>query len=192
MKVRKLERRAAAKRRCERRTANDEGGVGVRPDGGGTRRGRFEGMKTNPSAFSRPLSFFAVTGLLVLVSLSPSAACAQAADVPVVVPAAVPGGVRVVAPAGSATVANAQVVSANGIVDVYEPGTRVVVKETTGPVTYTYGPQVVYATPGGMVLTAEQVKTRMRAGLPIRVEYVTQGNSRVVKRVVIEERYLRD
>jgi len=113
-------------------------------------------------------------------------------DVPVVVPAAVPGGVTVVAPAGSAVVANAQVVSANGIVDVYEPGTRVVVKETAGPVTYTYGPQVVYATPGGMVLTAEQVKTRMRAGLPIRVEYVTQGESRVVRRVVIEERYLRD
>ncbi len=55
-------------------------------------------------------------------------------DVPVVVPAAVPGGVTVVAPAGPAVVANAQVVSANGVVDVCEPGTQsFVVRETTGP-----------------------------------------------------------
>lgn len=145
-------------------------------------------MKTNSN--SVVLSLVAVSGLLAL-TMAPSAAHAQT-DVPVVVPAAVPGGVKVVAPAGAAVVPNAQIVSANGVVDVYEPGTRFVVRETTGPVTYTYGPQVVYATPGGMVLTAEQVKTRMRAGLPIRVEYVTQGDSRVVRRVVIEERYLRD
>ncbi len=145
-------------------------------------------MKTTTSS-SLVLSFAAVYGLLAVTpSLVPSAAQAQT-DVPVVVPAAVPGGVRVVAPAGSATVANAQVVSANGVVDVYEAGTPTfVVRETTGPVTYTYGPQVVYATPGGVVLTAEQVRTRMRAGLPVRVEYVTQGETRVVRRVVVEER----
>lgn len=150
-------------------------------------------MKTSPSSLPRPLSLVAATGLLS-ISLSPFAASGQTVvrpvtpDVPVVVPAPVPGGVKVVAPAGSAVVANAQVVSANGTVDVYEPGTRFVVRETAGPVTYTYGPQVVYATPGGMVLTAEQVKTRMRAGLPVRVEYVNEGTTRVVRRVVIEER----
>lgn len=157
-------------------------------------------MKTNPSSLSRCFSSsVAATGIftvaLACLTLVPSVASAQtvvAPDVPVVVPAPVPGGVTVVAPAGSATVTNAQVVSANGVVDVYEPGSRVVVKETTGPVTYTYGPQVVYATPGGVVLTPEQVATRMRAGLPIRVEYVTHEGNRVVKRVVIEEQYLRD
>ena len=144
-------------------------------------------MKTNSS--SLPLSFFVASGLLAL-TINPSAANAQAADVPVVVPAPVPGGVRVVAPAGSATAANTRIVSSNGVVDVYEPGTtttRFVVRETTGPVVYTYGPQVVYVSPGGMVLTADQVRTRMRAGLPVRVEYVTEGESRVVRRVVFEE-----
>lgn len=92
---------------------------------------------------------------------------------PVVVPAPVPGGVAVT--------------SSTGVVDVYEPGARFIVREATGPVTYSYGPQTVYATPGGVVLTAEQVRTRMRAGLPVRVEYLPQGETRVIQRVIIRE-----
>lgn len=80
----------------------------------------------------------------------------------------------------------------DGVVDVYEPGARFVVRESTGPVSYNYGPQTVYSTPGGVVLTAEQVRTRMRAGLPVRVEYLTEGQARVVQRVVIDDRYLKD
>ncbi|WP_395737748.1 hypothetical protein [Prosthecobacter sp.] len=147
-------------------------------------------MKTKPFLFS--FSWMAACGLVALECLSlvlgPEGANAQVPDVPVVVPAPVPGGVTVVAPAGSAVAPNTQIVSANGIVDVYEPGTRFVVRETTGPVTYTYGPQVVYATPRGVILTPAQVQTRMRAGLPVRVEYVNEGPTRVVRRVVIEER----
>lgn len=80
----------------------------------------------------------------------------------------------------------------DGVVDVYEPGARFVVRESTGPVSYTYGPQTVYSTPGGVALTAEQVRTRMRAGLPVRVEYLTEGQTRVIQRVVIDDRYLKD
>lgn len=80
----------------------------------------------------------------------------------------------------------------DGVVDVYEPGARFVVREASGPVTYSYGPQTVYSTPGGVALTAEQVRTRMRAGLPVRVEYLTEGQARVIQRVVIEDRYLKD
>lgn len=118
----------------------------------------------------------AITALLAWGS---SAANAQTVVVPapvpapVVVPAPVPGGVAVT--------------SSMGVVDVYEPGTRFVVRESTGPVSYTYGPQTVYATPGGVVLTAEQVRTRMRAGLPVRVEYMPQGDTRVIQRVIIRE-----
>lgn len=75
----------------------------------------------------------------------------------------------------------------DGVVDVYEPGTRFVVKESTGPVSYTYGPKTVYATPGGVILTAEQVRTRMRAGLPVHVEYLNEGQTRVIQRVVIDD-----
>lgn len=80
----------------------------------------------------------------------------------------------------------------DGVVDVYEPGARFVVRESTGPVSYSYGPQTVYTTPAGVALTAEQVRTRMRAGLPVRVEYLTEGQARVIQRVVIDDRYLKD
>lgn len=124
----------------------------------------------------KPFFTLAITSLF---ALGGGAACGQAVVVPapipapVVVPAPVPGGVAVV--------------SSAGVVDVYEPGTRFVVREATGPVTYTYGPQTVYATPGGVVLTAEQVRTRMRAGLPVRVEYLPQGETRVIHHVIIRE-----
>jgi len=54
-------------------------------------------------------------------------------------------------------------------------------------VAYTYRPPTVYSTPGGVVPTGEQVTTRMRAGLPVRVEYMNQGDARVIQRVVIED-----
>ncbi|WP_395744231.1 hypothetical protein [Prosthecobacter sp.] len=147
---------------------------------------------------SYSLSWVAAGGLVALecvsLILGPAEANAQTVagpvtpDVPVVVPAPVPGGVTVVAPPGAAVVPNTQIVSANGIVDVYEPGTRFVVRETTGPVTYTYGPQVVYVGPAGVILTPDEVARRMHAGLPVKVEYVNEGPVRVVRRVVIEER----
>lgn len=77
--------------------------------------------------------------------------------------------------------------SSTGVVDVYEPGLRFIVRESTGPVSYSHSPQAVYATLGGMVLTAEQVRAHMRAGLPVRVEYVPQGETRVIQRVIIHE-----
>lgn len=123
-------------------------------------------------------TFFTVA-FAAIISLGAGSASAQTVVVPapvpapVVVPAPVPGGVAVT--------------SATGVMDVYEPGTRFVVRESTGPVTYSYGPQTVYATPGGVVLTAEQVRTRMRAGLPVRVEYLPQGDTRVIQRVIIRE-----
>ncbi len=91
----------------------------------------------------------------------------------------------------ASTTINGVVVS-DGVVDVYEPGARFVVREASGPVSYNYGPKTVYSTPGGVALTAEQVRTRVRAGLPVRVEYVNEGQSRVIQRVVVEDRYLKD
>lgn len=75
--------------------------------------------------FATGQSIFALGLFSLTLILIPSAGTAQtvvAPDVPVVVPAPVPGGVTVVAPAGSATVTNAQVVSANGVVDVSDRG----------------------------------------------------------------------
>lgn len=149
-------------------------------------------MKTLTFGALASLFAMATAGAQTVAVPAPPVVVVPATPPPVVVPAPVPGGVTVAAPAGTAlppaaVTTTTTVVTANGVVDAYEPGTRFVVRESAGPVTYTYGPDTVYSTPGGVVLTAEQVRTRMRAGLPVRVEYVNQGETRVVRRVFIDE-----
>ncbi|HYF36670.1 MAG TPA: hypothetical protein VD994_15345 [Prosthecobacter sp.] len=77
--------------------------------------------------------------------------------------------------------------TATGTIETFEPGSRFIVKETTGPMTYTYGPKVVYATRSGVVLTPEQIQTRIRVGLPVSVHYRPQGETRVIERVIIDD-----
>lgn len=132
-------------------------------------------------------------GTAVNLSAQTTTVVVPASPPPVVTPAPVPAGVTVVAPAGSVvapgtTTTTTRTITSRGIIDAYTPNTNFIVRESTGPVTYTYGPQTVYATPGGVILTAEQVRTRMRAGLPVSVEYVPNGDARVIQRVVIDER----
>lgn len=85
------------------------------------------------------------------------------------------------------TTTTTQVTSADGTINTFVPGETFIMKETAGPVTYTYGQDVSYVTRGGVVLTPEQVRNRVRAGLPVRVEYMPQGETRVLKRVVIQD-----
>ncbi len=132
--------------------------------------------------------------LSTAASVSAQTVVVPASPPPIVTPAPVPAGVTVVAPAGavvapgSTTTTTTRTITSRGIIDAYTPNTNFIVREEAGPVTYTYGPQTVYATPGGVVLTAEQVRTRMRAGLPVSVEYVPNGDARVIQRVIIDER----
>jgi hypothetical protein len=63
-----------------------------------------------------------------------------------------------------------------------------VVTEPTGPVTYTYGPDVVYRTSSGVVIPQTELQTRFVAGAPVRVHYVKEGDHRVIKRVVLRDR----
>ena len=74
-----------------------------------------------------------------------------------------------------------------GTITEYTPGTTFIVKETSGPVTYKYGKKVVYVTKGGTVLTDDQVRTRIKVGAPVRVQYGTEGDARVISRVEIED-----
>ncbi len=62
-----------------------------------------------------------------------------------------------------------------------------IVKETSGPVTYGYGETVTYVTRDGTALTPEQVRTRIKVGAPVGVTYTTDGNNRVISRVEIDE-----
>jgi hypothetical protein len=74
-----------------------------------------------------------------------------------------------------------------GTITEYTPGTTFVVKETSGPVTYRYGKKVVYVTKSGKALTEDDVRTRIKVGAPVRVQYGTEGDARVISRVEIED-----
>jgi hypothetical protein len=77
--------------------------------------------------------------------------------------------------------------TSTGTIHEYTPGTTFVVKESTGPVTYRYGKKVTYVTKKGTVLTDDAVRTRIRVGSPVSVDYVTEGDTRVVNRVVVDD-----
>ncbi len=74
-----------------------------------------------------------------------------------------------------------------GTLHEYAPGKTFIVKETTGPVTYHYGTKVVYVTKKGTALTEEQVRTRIKVGIPVSVHYITQGENRVISRVEVDD-----
>jgi hypothetical protein len=79
-----------------------------------------------------------------------------------------------------------------GTIHEYAPGQTFVVKETTGPVKYTYGEKVTYVTKSGKALTDAQVRTHIKVGSPVTVHYVTKGEDRVINRVVVDEVELDD
>lgn len=74
-----------------------------------------------------------------------------------------------------------------GTLSEYEPGKTFIVKETSGPVTYRYGKKVTYVTKKGKTLTDDQVRTRIKVGIPVSVHYATEGDNRVVSRVEIDD-----
>ncbi len=80
------------------------------------------------------------------------------------------------------------VVTSRGTVSAYDPGTRLVLTEPSGPVTYSYAPDVVYRTSSGVVIPEAEYRTRFVSGAPVRVHYVTEGDRRIVKRVVLRDR----
>ncbi len=90
------------------------------------------------------------------------------------------------APVGAAVTADGSIVTSSGVVDTFAPGNHVIVREQTGPVTYIHNPNSAYVFKG-VRLTPEQAQARIRAGLPVKVEYMNQGNTRVIQRVVLAD-----
>ncbi|HEY5706240.1 MAG TPA: hypothetical protein VIS96_11765 [Terrimicrobiaceae bacterium] len=74
-----------------------------------------------------------------------------------------------------------------GTITEYSPGTTFVVKETTGAITYRYGETVTYVTRSGQALTDEEVRTRVKVGMPVNVHFSTEGDERILNRVEIDE-----
>jgi hypothetical protein len=54
-------------------------------------------------------------------------------------------------------------------------------------VKYRYGKKVTYVTKSGKVLTDADVKTRIKVGSPVSVHYATEGDTRVVNRIEIDD-----
>jgi len=74
----------------------------------------------------------------------------------------------------------------NGTITEYSPGKTFILKESSGPVTYRYGDKVVYVTRKGKTLTEDEVRTRIKVGAPVSVQYSTVGHDRVINRVEVE------
>ncbi len=85
------------------------------------------------------------------------------------------------------TTTTTQTTTSTGTLHEYTPGTTFVVKETSGPVKYRYGKSVTYVTKKGKTLSEDQVKARIRVGVPVSVQYSTEGETRVVNRVEIDD-----
>ena len=74
-----------------------------------------------------------------------------------------------------------------GTISEYTPGTTFVVKETSGPVTYKYGEKVTYVTKSGKTISDADVKTRIKVGAPVRVQYATEGDTKIINKVEIDD-----
>ena len=75
----------------------------------------------------------------------------------------------------------------NGTITEYSPGQTFIVKESAGPVTYRYGKTVTYVTKNGRTLNEDEVRTRLKVGLPVTVHYSRDGEARIINRVIIDD-----
>ena len=87
----------------------------------------------------------------------------------------------------SSTTTTTTTTTGTGTITEYTPGTTFVVKETSGPVTYRYGKKVTYVTKSGKEIPEAELKTRIRVGAPVTVHYATEGDARVLNRIVIDD-----
>ena len=77
--------------------------------------------------------------------------------------------------------------TSTGTISEYSPGKTFIVKETAGPMTYRYGKTVTYVTKSGKKLTDDDVRARIKIGIPVSVHYATEGEARVINRVEIDD-----
>ncbi len=77
--------------------------------------------------------------------------------------------------------------TSTGTVTEYAPGKTFIIKESAGPVTYRYGEKIVYVTKSGKALTEDDVRARIKVGIPVSVHYVTEGENRIINRVEIDD-----
>ena len=74
-----------------------------------------------------------------------------------------------------------------GTITEYTPGSMIVLKESSGPRTYHFAKEVVYVTKSGTVLEPDIVRTRIKVGVPVHVQFTGEGDNVMVNRVILDE-----
>jgi hypothetical protein len=87
----------------------------------------------------------------------------------------------------SETITTTTTTDANGTITEYNPGSAIVLRETSGPVRYRFGKSVTYVTRSGQTLDEDAVRTRIKVGVPVRVHYVKTGPDMVVDRIIVDQ-----
>ena len=100
---------------------------------------------------------------------------------------AVAGSVAIAADVTETTTTTTKTTVGTGTVTEYVPTKTFIVKETSGPVTYRYGKKVTYVTKSGKTLSDADVTTRIKVGIPVSVHYATEGDTRIINRVEIDD-----
>jgi hypothetical protein len=77
--------------------------------------------------------------------------------------------------------------TSSGTITEYSPGSAFIVKETSGPVSYRYGERITYVTRSGKSLTDDEVRTRVKVGIPVNVRFSTEGEDRIIDRIEIDD-----
>ena len=77
--------------------------------------------------------------------------------------------------------------TSSGTITEYSPRSAFVVKETSGPVSYRYGERITYVTRSGKTLTDDEVRTRVKVGIPVNVRFSTEGEDRIIDRIEIDD-----
>src|SRR6059036_2476838 len=76
---------------------------------------------------------------------------------------------------------------ATGTITEFTPGSAIVLRESSGPVSYRFGKTVTYVTRSGRVLDEDTVRTRIKVGVPVRVHYTGTAPDMVIDRMTLEE-----
>lgn len=87
----------------------------------------------------------------------------------------------------SSTTTTTTTTEGNGTITEYTPGSVITLKESSGQRNYRFGKTVTYVTKSGKTLDEATVKTRIKVGLPVRVQYTTEGDNYIVDRVIVDE-----
>ena len=54
-------------------------------------------------------------------------------------------------------------------------------------VSYRYGETITYVTRSGKTLTDDEVRTRVKVGIPVNVRFSTEGEDRIIDRIEIDD-----